>query len=202
MPVCGHHSAARHGGSAGLAAGDGGGADELEVASAGGDGVGVERVQGDERGLVAGDHELAGARVRHVVGPRPRVEQRLSAETGLGLDRAGWVVEAAVDHAAVAAGDAGAGADVTLEHDDRAAAAGERRGDRTADDTGADDRDVHPAIVSTALPRVAGASYNAARTGRWNCTSRRTRSRPTGSGRRSTRAGTARSSTGTATGCG
>ena len=100
--------------------------------------VALQRFEGGEVFRVARHHQLADPGVPHAARRRPRIEQPVALDAGERLERALRVIEPAVDHAAVAAGDALAEALFRLEEQERSIGS-ERGGDGAPDHASADD---------------------------------------------------------------
>jgi hypothetical protein len=81
------------------------------------------------------------------------VQQRLAPDTQAGLERAAWVVDAGVNHLAVARTDAGADGPGTLEHHHLTTRQRQGTGHGQADHAGADDHTVNAVRRFHQLPR-------------------------------------------------
>src|SRR5262249_17017299 len=112
--------------------------------------------------FVVGDDELAASRVRYLVLGAELVQEAASFDAQTGLQGAGRVVHAAVNHAAVV----GAGVEtrprVALENADRVTPAGDGPCRRQAGDAGADDGDVDVFLghAPDRLTSITVTSYN------------------------------------------
>ena len=105
--------------------------------------------------LVVRDDQLAAARVRHAVRGAELVEQPPAFDAEPRLQRAGRIVDAGVDHAAVVRAGVQARARVPLEDADRLAARRERPRGGQAGHAGADDRDVNLGQRVSPVERVS-----------------------------------------------
>jgi hypothetical protein len=113
-----------------------------------------DRLQAFGLAVIGGDHQLAGLAVRHAVRRAEIVQHPPRARAVVGALRPGRIVQAGMDHLAVARGDAGA--DAAGGFGDEYLVPGERRRPRhrEPDHAGSDHQDLHlaPAQTSTGSP--------------------------------------------------
>src|SRR3989442_1810290 len=105
------------------------------------------RAQGLERGhlrRLCRDDELPQTRARHVVALTELVEERSPLDAQPRLERARWIVQPRVNHAAVVGARFETGAWMSFQHADRASRLGDRKRRREAGDARANHSDVDP----------------------------------------------------------